>query len=164
MKTCTKCEQVKPMEEFRKRAAVKSGRAAQCKTCSYAALKAWRGENVAHVREQCREYYSRNSARCNANTAQWKRDNYDAVRESIKTRRAAKVTAIPAWADRIAIREVYAQARAWNSIWPDDPVHVDHIVPLVSELVCGLHVPANLQILRAGPNMSKGNRFWPDMP
>ncbi len=43
-------------------------------------------------------------------------------------------------------------------------VHVDHIVPVVSDYVCGLNVPWNLQIIDAGPNMSKGNSVWPGCP
>ena len=42
--------------------------------------------------------------------------------------------------------------------------HVDHIVPLKSKIVCGLHCSANLQVIPAIINSSKGNRVWPDMP
>lgn len=44
------------------------------------------------------------------------------------------------------------------------PHDVDHIVPLVSGLVCGLHSEANIRVIPASINRSKGNRFWPGMP
>jgi hypothetical protein len=41
---------------------------------------------------------------------------------------------------------------------------VDHIVPLQSPLVCGLHNEFNLRVITRFENRSKNNRHWPDMP
>lgn len=72
-------------------------------------------------------------------------------------RRATKLMATPRWANHAAIARIYECARFIE-------VHVDHIVPLISKRVCGLHVEHNLQLLSSSENSRKGNRYWPDMP
>jgi hypothetical protein len=76
-------------------------------------------------------------------------------------RKARKLQATPAWADLEAIKGIYLLAAIFNRTGMD--IHVDHIVPLISDKVCGLHCEANLQLLSASDNISKGNRHWPDM-
>ena len=39
--------------------------------------------------------------------------------------------------------------------------HVDHIIPLVHPLVCGLHVSSNLQVITQQENQQKSNKFVP---
>jgi hypothetical protein len=71
-------------------------------------------------------------------------------------RKAAKLQANPAWADPKKIADIYRKAAELE--WD-----VDHIVPLLSSKVCGLHVESNLQILPSNENRRKSNRWWPDM-
>lgn len=78
-------------------------------------------------------------------------------------RRASKKNATPGWANKEAIEAIYAKAQRFME-QTGEPFHVDHIVPLTSDLVCGLHWEGNLQILTGADNLSKGNKHWPDMP
>jgi len=68
-------------------------------------------------------------------------------------RRAVKIKAVPRWADITKV----------NLFIDNCPVgfHIDHIIPLVGEAVCGLHVLENLQYLPAQENLSKSNKVDP---
>ena len=74
--------------------------------------------------------------------------------------RAAKKQAVAPWANLEKIKQIYKKAEELtrqNGIG----YHVDHIYPLTSKYMCGVHVETNLQILTAEENIAKSNRTWP---
>ena len=66
-------------------------------------------------------------------------------------RRSRKRQATPFWSDLDKIKEIYANC-------PEN-LTVDHIIPITSPFVCGLHVSWNLQYLTRSENSKKGNRI-----
>lgn len=86
-------------------------------------------------------------------------DKYRAIKAKCQTdRRAAKLSATPAWADSRYIKLFYVMAQQEAKRIGED-VEVDHIVPLNHDLVCGLHCEDNLQLLTAAANLRKSNSF-----
>lgn len=90
-----------------------------------------------------------------------RRTSYGAALHSTM-RRASLEQATPPWADQEKIRRIY-EMRDIATEMTGIQHHVDHLVPLVSDRVCGLHVENNLQVSTATDNIAKGNRSWPDM-
>lgn len=83
--------------------------------------------------------------------------------EKCARRRFAKRQASVEWADKEKVAHFYAEAQRLSTL-TGMPYHVDHIVPLISHTVCGLHNEFNLQVLPGLENLQKRNCFWPDMP
>lgn len=73
-------------------------------------------------------------------------------------RRAAEIRAMPVWADRAAIRSVYAES-VETTRRTGIPHDVDHIVPLRGKTVSGLHVHWNLRVIPSSVNRAKSNHF-----
>jgi len=116
--------------------------------------KDWVSRNKAHIAE----YRIRTKDQRAERMANYWKNNRDKARAIKAKYRSAKIKATPKWANLDAIQAYYTLASAVPG------THVDHIVPLVSSIVCGLHCEANLQLLPGTENQSKGNRKWPDMP
>ena len=112
-------------------------------------VKAVKRKNKATRKDTIRAEYERNKPDYFARAA---------------SRRVNVKQATPLWADKEQIAEIYLIAGKLNGFFTKPVVHVDHIVPLNSKLVCGLHTPANLEIISAKANLSKGNATWPNMP
>lgn len=179
LKVCSKCGgDPKPLSEFHKRKGVRDGYRNECKVCSSIKNKAYRKENreqiLAQKKVHSRAYYEANKdgilthqkAYYEANREQKRADsriyaklNREKTAAKRAKRRASEQQATPKWflTEKAEIEDMYRRSKALNSMGVD--VHVDHIVPLNGKLVCGLHTLVNLQLLLAGDNLSKSNRF-----
>jgi hypothetical protein len=96
----------------------------------------------------------------------WKSRNQLQVLADNKVRRRKHRQATPPWLTRkqkTEIRQIYQIAITMTQTTGERYV-VDHIIPLRSEVVCGLHVPWNLRVITQGENLKKSNRLAVDSP
>lgn len=78
---------------------------------------------------------------------------------SVRKRRHREAT--PPWItaeQKLQMRHLYLQAQKLTKMTGERYV-VDHIVPLISECVCGLHVPWNLRVITQEENLYKSNKM-----
>jgi hypothetical protein len=176
---CTKCRLEKPLSEFyfkkdkqkhrrdckecakKKQAVYREANREKVRACD----KAWRDANPEKNRAKLKAWREANPEKCQgyvlawqkANPEKyrdlrrnWERANREKCRARCAKRRADRIKATPAWADLKKIEEIYKDCPPGH--------HIDHIFPLNSPIMCGLHVESNLQYLPAKENISKGNR------
>ena len=91
----------------------------------------------------------------------WKENNKTQVRADTKARRRKHREATPPWLTRkqkSEIRQLYQIAITMSQTTGEQYV-VDHIIPLRSDVVCGLHVPWNLRVITQEENLKKSNKL-----
>lgn len=71
-----------------------------------------------------------------------------------------KLRSASKWADKNKIEEIYKEAARLEKE-TGIKYEVDHIIPTLHKLVCGLHNEFNLQILTKDENRKKKNKFEP---
>lgn len=119
--------------------------------------------NKQRILQKKREVYSASPEGHLQRTRLWKEANKPHINWYQAGYRSRKKQAMPKWANKFFIEEIYQLAFLRSRILSIE-FEVDHIVPLNSPIVCGLHNEFNLRIITARDNQVKGNRYWPDMP
>ena len=109
----------------------------------------WREENREAIAAR------RDPEKIAAGKRKWLEANpgYNAAAASL--RRARERNATPAWFEKDAVFTLFSNTAKGE--------HVDHVIPLVNDTVCGLHCLANLETIPALDNWSKNNRFDQDL-
>ena len=144
----------------------------RCRTCD---LEYQRGRAAEKAEAQKRWYAKAGSAQLEARRAKTKARREEYLQAKVQLpglgrwrrqqalRALQKQKATPVWVDaehHNRIRQIYAVTQLLQEATAL-VYHVDHIVPLVSEHVCGLHVWWNLQPLPEAANVLKNNTFDP---
>ena len=175
-KTCSKCHNSKPLNEFCENKTAKFGVSSSSKVCQSAYNKEYRKKNREALLQADRDRYANNTEALKAKSASYKARNRDYYNNYNKTyyrlnkhkffaanskRRKTISKSTPNWLSDLQkqqIEDIYWLAQDLKAV-SGEVYHVDHIVPLQGKKVCGLHVPWNLQILPADLNLQKSNNY-----
>lgn len=188
MKKCTKCGEEKALADFGRVSKTRGGgHRPDCKKCSALQTAAWVKAHPEKRAAITARYYINNIERFSSpeylerarirmadrsvqskkkaaeRLAAWKKAHRAKCNASLADYKFRKVKATPTWANEFFIEEIYDLAQRRTKML-GVPWEVDHIIPLRSKTVCGLHVEHNLQVIPAVLNKQKGNRYCHDVP
>lgn len=91
MKTCSVCGTAKPLDDFHRHPRSSDGKAAACKPCVYARVKAWRQANPERARENDRRAHQRSAVRHRERRRQQARESKERAKQRLLAVKAAMV-------------------------------------------------------------------------
>jgi hypothetical protein len=123
--------------------------------------KKWRDNNIELARKIEHASSAKNRKQKSAYQVKYRENNPGIAASYCAKRRTYKMDRTPKWLTAAQLNEieefyVLAKELQWLS---EEPLQVDHIIPLKGKIVSGLHVPWNLQILPRPLNCKKSNNF-----
>lgn len=172
MKSCTKCNQNKPLEEFKTDKRRQTGKAEICKPCSRSRCLEWRKENLVHIqlyessekrkekekiRERKRKLFKQfvDPEKHRIYNKLWEKANPEKLRTNWRNKRARKRAAEGKHSfkdiDKLIILQKNRCAYCKKTFLKTKR-HVDHIIPLARG---GSNWPHNLQLLCQLCNLKK---------
>lgn len=186
MKTCTKCEKSKTVEEFCVNRAAKDGRNYSCKECETRIreekreyYQKWKKDNKESVKEYQKDYRVNNKEKMSDYIKEYYKENKDKIASQVSEyqknnkakrnawhakRRAAKLKRTPSWLTQEHLDQILVFYEEAQRLTEETGIKysVDHILPLQGKTVSGLHVPWNLQVMTLSDNCSKRHFIFND--
>lgn len=136
LKDCNKCKNRLSLKQYVQNQDNWDGLTNTCKTCKAVYRKQFTDNNP----EYSHNHYT---------------DNAHVYKENAARYKASRIRATPSWANHSMILDIYKNC--------PEGFHVDHIYPLQSDWVCGLHVEHNLRHIPAQDNIAKSNNYIPEL-
>ena len=124
-------------------------------------IKAYREATKVKRLAYAKAHYKANIEKKKAYDKAYAKANKEKVNAKLAKRRAAKLNRTPGWLtkeDLGKMQELYRVAQKKTRIEGIE-YHVDHTIPLQGKNISGLHVPDNLQVIKATENIRKNNRY-----
>lgn len=118
--------------------------------------------DAEYHRERSRIFHAKNPLKTKVNRAKYWECNPGARNAARMKRYASKKQATPIWA-KIGYMNLWYSFAKLESERTGREVEVDHMVPIQSPNVCGLHCEDNMQLLFKEDNRKKQNTSWPHM-
>lgn len=164
LRLCKHCETEKPHEDFVKNAGCKFGITHKCKACFNAENRATypqKRDKILATQKRSVEKRRAEGKDVNKPSREYNKRNPEYKRFYASQRKTHVRQATPSWLtseQKAHIKRTYRLAQIMKDETGID-YHVDHIIPLRGENICGLHVPQNLQVLKADLNLKKSNIY-----
>lgn len=181
-KTCCKCGEEKPVEQFYANKRMKDGLNTFCIAChkadnlarkatnrsdpefkaaELAYKKAYRDRTVEQRAKYLEQWRQANKEHIIQYGKKYRTENKDRYNFLCQKRKIDQINRTPVWLtedDKWVMEQAYELAALRTQMLGVE-FHVDHIIPLRGRSVSGLHVPSNLQVITRAENQRKTNKF-----